>query len=103
IREITDIAVFLGAESGETNSEILRQWNIDGGFPDDAAALTDVKFGVAAEGVEFRPRRMDADRAADRVAAEQETLRTSEDFRALKIVKRRHDGAVATLIKSVLE
>ena len=68
------------------------------------AISTDIRLDESvSRTIECWPFRVHAERAADGIASEQEALRPAQDFRALQVVKARHNRAVAPFVKVVLE
>ncbi len=96
-------AILGGVVAGESHRKVITHGQVNGPFERGAVPLTkvDVEMAVSAANLCFVG--VYAKGTTDRVAAEQEALRSAQNFSALYIVKTGNDGAVATLVKIILK
>ena len=104
IERVAHVAVFARVVAGNTQREILAGCDVRGTLEREATPLADIDFNDAVRrAVKRRALGVDAECAAYGIAAEQEALWAAQDFRALEVVKARHDGAVTALVEIILE
>ena len=96
-------AILGGVVAGEPHGKVFTHGQVNGPFERGAVPLTkvDVEMAVSAANLCFVG--VYAKGTTDRVAAEQEALRSAQNFSALYIVKTGDNGAVTSLVKIVFK
>ncbi len=75
----------------ETHGEIVRHSKIGSTLEDEVPAFGNVEVDIArGTGIDIRPACMHAYRAANRVAPEQEALRSTQDLGAIDVKQTRN-------------
>ncbi len=96
-------AILGGVVAGQSHGKVVAHGEVDGPFEGGAVTLTKVDVEMAVSAANLRFVGVYAEGPADRVAAEQEALRSAQNFSTFNIIKAGDNGAVATLVKIILK